>query len=123
MRYNRQKFYAKKTEFNGITFDSRKECERYQTLLWMEQNGYISDLRRQVRFNLLPAQREPDIEGPRGAKYPGRLLERAVDYIADFVYTEDGKTVVEDSKGFRTPEYRIKRKMMLYFHGIQIRET
>lgn len=52
------------------------------------------------------------------------LLERSVKYIADFVYTDKatGQTVVEDTKGVRTKEYIIKRKLMLYLHGIRIKE-
>jgi hypothetical protein len=53
----------------------------------------------------------------------GKLLEREVAYIADFVYTEDGKRIVEDSKGFKTKDFIIKRKLMLYMHGIRIKET
>lgn len=85
--------------------------------------GKISDLQRQVRFELIPAQREPDTVGPRGGVKKGRTIELACDYVADFVYrNEDGATVVEDTKGMRTKDYVIKRKLMLYVHGIQIKE-
>ena len=73
---------------------------------------------------LIPAQREPDIIGPKGGRKPGKLLEHEVSYIADFVYKDkDGNQIVEDTKGFKTKDYELKRKMMLYFHGIRIREV
>jgi hypothetical protein len=79
-------------------------------------------LQRQVKYVLIPAQYEPDIIGKRGGVKHGKLIERECSYIADFVYTEDGKQVVEDAKGFRTQEYIIKRKLMLKEHGIRVRE-
>lgn len=101
------KYHAKKTVVDGIIFQSRKEAKRYQELKLMQRAGLISDLRRQVKYELIPKQQG----------------ERAVSYIADFVYTEDGKTVVEDVKGVRTPVYKIKKKLMLWRHGIRIREV
>lgn len=121
--YGRPKYRAHKTIVDGIMFDSAKEAKRYERLKQMEEAGEISGLERQVRFELLPAQREPDIIGTRGARHKGKLIEKPVSYVADFVYLQDGKKIVEDVKGFRTPEYKIKRKMMLYFYGIKIRET
>lgn len=91
----------------------KKEYYRAQQLkLWLKA-GVISDLREQVPFILIPSQ--TNAEG---------IKERAVRYIADFVYidNETGRTVVEDTKGFRTPEYIIKRKLMLQVHGITIKE-
>lgn len=86
--------------------------------------GEISDLRRQVPYNLIPPQREPDTVGARGGVKPGRLIERGVDYIADFVYRDKaGNIVVEDAKGVRTKEYIIKRKLMLWVNGIRIKEV
>jgi hypothetical protein len=76
-----------------------------------------------VEFELIPAQREPDRVGVRGGKIKGKTIEQAVKYVADFVYTENGKRVVEDTKGFRTKDYIIKRKLMLWVHGIKIREV
>ena len=76
-----------------------------------------------MKFVLLPTQKGPDTIGPKGGVKPGKVLERELAYIADFVYTENGEKVVEDVKGFRTPEYRIKRKLMLYSHGVRIKET
>ena len=89
----------------------------------MSRSGAIKGLKRQVKFELIPAQYEPDIISQRGKVKKGKLIERAVSYIADFVYTdENGKTVVEDTKGFRTKDYVIKRKLLLYMHGIRIKE-
>lgn len=99
-------------------FDSKREARRYMDLWLMQRAREITNLRTQVTYPLLPKQVHPD-----GTK------ERAIDYVADFVYEKDGKTVVEDSKGFRntaSAAYRVfvmKRKMMLYFHGVTVREV
>lgn len=106
------KYHAKKTELDGITFDSRKEAQRYAELRLLERSGAIHNLQRQVRYELIPAQ-----------KKDGKTVERACHYIADFVYEENGKTVVEDVKGYRTKEYVLKRKLMLQVHGIEVREV
>ena len=114
-----------------MTFDSLKEYRKFRELLLLEKAGEITDLKRQVEFELIPAQYE---EIPTGEVYKrGELkgqpkikrvcLELSVKYIADFVYKEDGKTIVVDTKGFRTKDYILKRKMMLYFHGIRIKEV
>lgn len=120
---NGSKYNAKKTEYNGMTFDSKRELKRYKELELMEKCGEIKNLRRQVKYVLIPAQREPDIIGVKGGVKKGRVIERECAYTADFVYEEDGETVVEDSKGFKTKDYSIKRKLMLYVHGIKIREV
>jgi len=117
------KYHSRKITRDGITFDSVKEYKRYCELSLLERAGEISDLQRQVEFVLLPAQREPDTVGKRGGVIKGKTIELAVKYVADFVYTEDGKTIVEDTKGFKTKDYILKRKMMLYFHGIRIKEV
>lgn len=119
-----KKYGNAKSEVDGEIFDSRKEARRYIELQWLLKAGTIKDLRRQVRFVLVPAQREPDEIGPRGGRKPGKLIEKEVAYVADFVYTdpETGETVVEDTKGMRTKDYVIKRKLMLYVHGVRIRE-
>ena len=93
-------------------FDSKKEFERWNELKLMEDAGVISDLKRQVKYTLVPPQ-----EAENGRK------ERAVVYIADFVYKEAGKPVVEDAKGVKTRDYIIKRKLMLYIYGIAIQEV
>lgn len=116
------KYHSKKITLNGITYDSKKEAKRHQELLLLERAGAIQSLQTQVKYVLIPAQREPDTVGKRGGTIKGKLIERECSYIADFVYIEDGQTVVEDTKGYRTTDYKIKRKLMLYVHGIRIRE-
>lgn len=122
-RYGKSKYNAKKVIIDGMTFDSKREANRFQELAARQKLGEIKGLRRQVKFVLIPAQREPDSVGARGGVKKGRLIERECSYIADFVYEENDKVVVEDSKGFRTSDYKIKRKLLLYFYGIQIREV
>ena len=117
------KYHSKKTTRGGVTFDSRREARRYDELLLLQQAGKIRNLRRQVKFVLIPTQREPSQIGTRGGVKKGKLLERECSYIADFVYVENGKIVVEDTKGLRTKDYIIKRKLMLYVHNIRIREV
>lgn len=117
------KYNNNKITIDGITFDSLKEANRYSELLLLQRAGAIQDLRRQVKYILIPVQREPDIVGKKGGIRKGKLLERECAYIADFVYTENGVQVVEDTKGLKTKEYIIKRKLMLYIHGIKIREV
>ena len=119
----RTKYHSKKVTREGITFDSQKEYRRFCELSLLEKAGAITDLKRQVEYVLIPAQREPDKVGVRGGKIKGKTVEQKCSYVADFVYTEDGKTVVEDTKGFKTKDYIIKRKLMLYVHGIKIREV
>lgn len=117
------KYNAKKVVVNGIVFDSKKEERRYKELVLLERAGKINGLRRQVEFELLPAQYEPDTVGPRGGVKKGKIIERKCSYVADFVYVEDGKVVVEDTKGMRTKDYVIKRKLMYHVHGIRIKEV
>ena len=121
----KSKYGANKTEVDGITFDSRKEARRYAQLKLMERAGAISDLQLQVKFILIPAQREPDKTGKRGGVIKGKTIERECSYIADFVYidTSTGKTVIEDAKGMKTEVYKIKKKLMLYVYGVQIKEV
>lgn len=113
MSYNWTKYNNKKITVDGQIFDSKKEANRYKELRLLEKAGAIHDLRMQVKFTLIPAQRD---------EATGKVIERECSYKADFVYEEDGKTVVEDVKGFRTKEYIIKRKLLLYQYGIRIRE-
>lgn len=119
----RSKYHSRKITHNGITYDSAKEYRRHCELLLLEKAGAITDLQRQQQIILIPPQREPETIGVRGGRKPGKVIERAVTYVADFTYKEDGKLVVEDVKGFRTPEYILKRKLCLYLLGIRIRET
>lgn len=120
------KYYNKKCTVNGIIFDSRKEARRYQELLLLQRAGVIKSLQRQVKYVLIPAQYESfERYGKNGQELtPGKkLIERECAYVADFVYVEDGKTVIEDTKGMKTKDYIIKRKLMLHIHGIRIREV
>lgn len=118
-----KKYGNRKVATEDGTFDSVKEARRNAELQLLAAAGEITDLRRQVHFELIPQQREPDTIGPRGGLIKGKVLEKACIYVADFCYIDaDGQTVVEDTKGFRTKDYVIKRKLMLYVHGIRIRE-
>lgn len=106
------KYSAQKTVVDGITFDSRAEARRYQTLKLLERAGQIKDLKLQVRFDLIGRQ-----------KMGGRTLP-PVFYKADFTYlTRDDRYVVEDVKGAITPVYRLKRRLMLDRYGIEIAEV
>lgn len=116
------KYHSRKITRDGMTFDSVKEYQRYCELSLLERAGTITDLQRQVKFVLLPAQYRQMFDR-KAHKWKTRCVEREVCYIADFVYQQDGKTVVEDTKGFRTTDYIIKRKLMLYIHNIQIKEV
>jgi hypothetical protein len=117
------KYHAHPVDWHGEHFDSKKEFERYAALSLLERDGNIQNLRRQVKYVLIPAQREPDTKGPRGGTVKGKLLERECSYKADFVYDMGGETIVEDVKGVRTEAYRIKKKLMLERYGIRIKET
>lgn len=116
------KYGSRKITRDGMTFDSVKEYRRFCDLSLLEKAGKISDLQRQVEFVLIPAQREPDTIGKRGGIKKGKTIELKCSYVADFVYKVNGETVVEDTKGFRTKDYIIKRKLMLYMHGIKVKE-
>lgn len=110
------KYGAKKTEIDGITFASKHEADRYCELKLLEKAGLISNLQLQRVFTLIGAQRDKS----------GKVIERPVKYIADFVYTGgNGETVVEDAKSpaTRTDVYKIKRKLMLSIYGIRIQEV
>lgn len=123
-----KKYGNHKVETEDGVFDSRKEARRNAELQLLEQAGEIHDLRRQVRFELIPAQREPDTIGPRGGVKKGKVIEQAVYYVADYVYKDaDGETVVEDVKGYRDGAaykyFVLKRKIFLQKFGIRIREV
>lgn len=119
------KYHSKKITTPEGTFDSMKEYHRWGVLKQLQELGVITDLERQKRYVLIPAQREPDTKGPRGGLKKGKVIERECVYIADFGYYDkkNGTYVVEDCKGFRTPDYLIKRKLMLYTYNIRIYET
>lgn len=111
------KYGARKVEADGLVFDSRREYDRWCELKLLERAGEIRNLRRQVPYELIPAYWE-------GEGKNRKCIERAVSYRADFVYEDrDGKTHVQDSKGMRTKEYILKRKLMLHVHGIRIEEV
>lgn len=120
--YKSSKYGNKKIVVDGITFDSKKEAKRFQELSLLEKAGAIRNLQRQVKYILIPTQREPDVIGKRGGIKKGSVIEKECAYYADFVYEENGQTVVEDTKGMRTTDYVIKRKLMLHVFGIKIRE-
>lgn len=107
MRQNqRNKYGNKRTVINGKKFASKKEGERYKALALLQSAGHISLLQTQVPFIL-------EINGVKVCKY-----------IADFVYYDkQGRRIVEDTKGFRTPEYKLKAKLMRAIHGIEILES
>ena len=107
------KYGNKKTELDGIVFDSKHEAERWIELKYLARAGIITDLKRQVKYTLIGAQYDEN----------KKLIERPVTYIADFVYKENGKIVVEDAKGMRTDVYKIKRKLLLMIYGIRIKEV
>ena len=108
----------------GQWFDSSHEADRFFELSMMQRAGQISELKTQVPFELIPTQREPDTVGKRGGIKPGKCIEKSCVYYADFVYIDkDGHKVVEDAKGMKTEAYKIKKKLMLYRHGIKIIEV
>jgi hypothetical protein len=127
----RTKYQAIKTKVDGIEFDSRKEARRYRELLLLQRAGEIQKLRTQEKFVLIPSQYETvetgeyyQLGSKKGIpKTKEVCVEKAVVYVADFTYMENGKLVVEDTKGFKTKDYIIKRKLMLKEYGIKIREV
>lgn len=127
----RNKYGNRKITYNGEIYDSVKEYRRHDELKLLERAGVISGLQRQVKFELIPKQCEESTEvfkrgKNKGLPKPGKTLEPAVCYIADFVYQQDGKQIVEDVKGYKGGGayaiFSIKRKLMLYLHGIRIKE-
>lgn len=119
-KYHNRKVKTK----DGIVHDSKKEAIRWNELKLFEEAGRITELKRQEEFLLIPPQYEEIPKGKRSKKPKKKLVERAVVYRADFVYqNERGEIVVEDTKGFKTRDYIIKRKLMLYVYGIKIQEV
>lgn len=122
------KYHSQKVTYGGEKFDSNREFKRWCELLLLEKAGRITNLKRQVKFELIPTQREASTDiykaGPqKGLPKPGVVLEKPCTYVADFAYYQDGKYIVEDAKGCRTEVYKIKKKLMLWVHGIRILET
>lgn len=122
------KYHNRKTiTSDGIVHDSQKEANRWCELKLLERAGKITDLKRQVEYELIPDQYATyERYGKNGNKLKDgiKLIERRCVYVADFVYTDlaTGQTVVEDTKGVRTKEYIIKRKLMLAVHKIRVTE-
>ena len=113
---NGLKYGNRKTEVDGIVFDSKHEAERYCELKLMEKAGYISNLELQKTFVLFGSQKDEH----------GKVIEQPIKYVADFVYLDgNGRRVVEDAKSeaTKTAVYRIKRKLMLGIYGIRIKEV
>ena len=128
MTYKAKYKNIKTTTFDGIVHDSAKEARRWGELLLLQRAGKITGLKRQVEFELIPPQYETyERYGKTGQRLKDgrRLVERAVTYVADFVYTdaETFETIVEDTKGVKTKDYIIKRKLMLSVYGIRVKET
>lgn len=126
-----RKYNNRKIIVDGITFDSKKEAVRYKELKTLERAGIIQKLQRQVKYVLIPAQYERTssvyVKGDnKGKPKKGRLIERECAYYADFVYMQDNNTIVEDVKGYRNGQaynlFVIKRKLMLYVHGVTVKE-
>lgn len=102
----RNKYRSVKTDVDGVVFDSKKEAGRWQELVLLERAGEISNLARQIKFPL-------EVNG-----------EHICNYFADFCYDDsDGNVIVEDVKGVRTKEYRVKAKLMKALYKIAILET
>lgn len=116
------KYKNEKVEFDGIKFDSKRERDRYMVLKDAERRGVISELKCQPKFTLIPAQYH---EEEKQLKTKVKMVKKcdflAITYTGDFQYVKDGNIVVEDVKGMVTPEYKLKEKMMAYFHHIIIR--
>lgn len=136
-RSRSNKLGAQKVIVDGIKFDSQREANRYFELRCLERAKKIQRLERQVRYELIPAAYEDKPTGEVYERGPMKgqpkvkrvCIERGIDYVADFRYIENGKAVVEDAKGYRDTEsavykvFVIKRKLMLYFHGIRVKEV
>lgn len=123
MKRRNGKYNAQKCRIGDEVFDSKREMRRWNELIILEKAGEISGLKRQVKYILIPAQRETVIK--KGVPRQGKVIEREISYVADFVYYDrkNQEVVVEDAKGFRNATYVIKRKLMLYVHGIRVREV
>ena len=117
------KYRNRKITRDGDTFDSVKEYRRWCELKLLERAGEIHDLQRQVKFELIPAQYETTGFSPTG-KAIKKCVERSCVYVADFAYKDEyGEQYVEDTKGLKTKDYIIKRKLMRWVHGIGIKEV
>lgn len=122
----RSKYNNKKVVYQGISFDSKKEMERYMYLLDAQMNGVITELQTQVKFELIPAVREEYIEHLKTKdKVKTRTLQLAITYTCDFSYKKDGELVIEDVKAspkMLPKEYILKKKLLFAIHRINIKE-
>lgn len=122
-----RKYRNCKITVNGMTFDSRREYNRYTELWLLERAGKIRELERQKKYILIPAMYETfERYGKNGQRLKDgrRCIEKECAYYADFAYiNKDNEIIVEDAKGVRTKDYIIKRKLMLFIHGIRIKEV
>ena len=105
------KYKNKKIMYNGVKFDSKKEYAYYIKLKLLEESNKIQDLKRQVKYELQPSY-----------KFKGKTI-RAINYIADFEYIENGVKHILDTKGFRTEVYKLKKKMFEYKYNLEIEEV
>ena len=123
MSFPNRKYHNKQIKNEYGKFDSMKEFKRYLVLAKLETVGEIKNLQRQVTYELIPSTKLKE-KRRNGTNTGWSYTESACRYKADFVYEDaNGNTIVEDVKGMRTKEYVIKRKLMLYRFGIQIREV
>lgn len=123
----KNKYHNEKVTFQGMSFDSKKEMQRYLFLLDAERRGEISELHRQVKFELIPAVTEDYVVHLKTKdKVKTRTVQLAVTYTCDFTYVKDGIMVIEDvkaSQAILTKEYSLKKKMMLALLGLKIKEV
>lgn len=123
------KYNNTKVEIDGIKFDSKKESQRNSYLELMQKQGLISDLKRQVVFELIPTIYEDKVVHLKTKdKIVKRVAQKSVTYKADFTYIKDGQLVVEDVKASASyaaldKTFILKEKMMRYFHGIVIKRV
>lgn len=123
------KYNNTKVEIDGIKYDSKKESQRNAYLELMQKQGLISDLKRQVVFELIPTIYEDKVVHLKTKdKIVQRVAQKAVTYKADFTYVKDGELVVEDVKASASyaaldQTFILKEKMMRYFHGIVIKRV
>lgn len=107
----RNKYHNKKVLIDNITFDSIKEGNRYKELKLLESKGIITDLQLQVKYELQPSY------------MINNKTTRSINYVADFTYILDNKLIIEDTKGYRTEVYKLKKKMFEFKYGIEISEV
>lgn len=125
----RSKYGNKKVEYEGAMFDSKKELQRFLVLKDAEKDGFITNLQRQVRFQLVPAVTEEyEVELKTKTVTKTRTAQRAIYYTCDFQYEKDGELVVEDVKSApvmtkNDKAYQLRKKLLFAFHGIKIKEV